>query len=107
MSEVQGAFYAEFLDDYYAECDEHLTAVRHDLLALEHSVGQPRVDRPLLDRLLRGLHSIKGLSAMVGVTGAEQIAHQMESYLRALSQDSLALTTEAMDTLIAGAKMLE
>ena len=107
MSEMAVAFYAEFLDDYYAECDEHLAAVRRDLLVLEPSVGQQQVDRQLLDRLLRVLHSIKGLSAMVGATDVEQVAHHMESYLRALRQDHLSLTADAMDALITGVKMLD
>ena len=99
--------FSEYLDDYYAECDEHLTAVRRDLLELESLVDQPHADLSLLDGLLRGLHTIKGLSGMVSVTAAEQLAHQMESVLRALRRAQLPLTIEATDLLIAGASTLE
>jgi hypothetical protein len=34
-----GEFFAQFLDDYFAECDEHLTLVRRHLLALEEQAG--------------------------------------------------------------------
>ena len=35
-----GDFFAQFLDDYFAECDEHLTLVRRHLLALEEQAGR-------------------------------------------------------------------
>ncbi len=100
-------FFDEFLDDYFAECEEHLTVVRRNLLALEPLVNQPTVDRLLLDELLRSFHSLKGLSGMVGVKEAEQLAHYMESYLRDLRSQQVVLTGEGMDALIGGTKMLE
>jgi two-component system, chemotaxis family, sensor kinase CheA len=105
--ESDDGFFAEFLDDYFAESEEHLTDLRRGMLALEEFVHQPQISRPLLDELFRSFHSLKGISGMVGVREAEQLAHQMESYLRALRQDQLRLAPEGMDTLIAGTKMLE
>jgi two-component system chemotaxis sensor kinase CheA len=106
-SDSNNEFFAEFLDDYFAECDEHLTAVRRNLLALEGFIERPRVDRLLLDELFRSFHSLKGISGMVGVREAEQLAHEMESYLRALRDDQLTLSERGMDALMAGTKMLE
>src|SRR5215216_109274 len=105
--ESDDGFFAEFLDDYFAESEEHLTDLRRGMLALEPFVHQPQISRPLLDELFRSFHSLKGISGMVGVREAEQLAHQMESYLRALRQGQLRLAPEGMDTLIAGTKMLE
>jgi two-component system chemotaxis sensor kinase CheA len=105
--ESNESFFAEFLDDYFAESEEHLTILRRDLLALERFVNKPPVERALLDELFRSFHSLKGISGMVGVREAEQLAHEMESYLRALRQDQAALTEEGIDGLIAGTKMLE
>lgn len=98
---------AEFLDDYYAECDEHLVNVRRGLLALEAFVDQPQVDQGLLEELFRYFHSLKGLSGMVGVKPAEQLAHQVESYMRLLRQGQMALSGAALDALIAATKLLE
>ncbi len=106
-AEANNEFFADFLDDYFAESDEHLTVVRRNLLALDMNVNQPRPDQSLLDQLLRSFHSIKGLSGMVGVREAEQIAHEMESYLRALRSEQVSLTGEGLDALIGGTKMLE
>lgn len=100
-------FFAQFLDDYYAECDEHLTLVRRHLLALEAQVGQARVEQALLDELFRSFHTLKGISAMVGLSAAEQLAHHMESYLRALRQHETVLSSEGIEVLIAGTAMLE
>ena len=107
MSEDNSLDFTEFLDDYFAECDEHLTIMRRDLLDLESFVDQPPVERSLLDELYRSFHTVKGLSGMVGVTTAEQLAHHMESTLRALRKEQLTLTAEVMDALMAGAKVLE
>jgi len=100
-------FFAEFLDDYFAESEEHMTALRRDLLALERFVGMPQIDRPLTDELFRSFHSLKGISGMVGLREAERLAHEMESYLRALREDHTTLSEEGMEALIGGTKMLE
>lgn len=100
-------FYTQFLDDYFAECDEYLAIVRHHILALDPFVGRQRVDRALLDELFRAFHTLKGLSSMVGVTAAEQLAHHVESYLRALRQGQAVLTPEAMTVLMGGTQALE
>ncbi len=103
----ENPFFAEFLDDFFAECDEHLTTVRGALLELEPFVRRADVDRQLLDSLFRGFHSLKGLAGMVGVANVEQLAHQMESYLRVLRQQQIVLSAEALEALIDGTRMLE
>jgi two-component system chemotaxis sensor kinase CheA len=99
-------FFSEFLNDFFAECDEHLTVVRRDLLELDAYVGQNNVPTALLDELLRSFHTLKGLAGMVGVLAVEQIAHQMESYLRALRQ-GIILSTEAQKILSDGTRTIE
>jgi two-component system chemotaxis sensor kinase CheA len=100
-------FFAGFLDDYFAECEEHLIVARRALLSLEASVNQPQVDRALLDELFRSFHSLKGISGMVGARETEQLAHELESYLRAMRQGEATLTPEGMDVLITSVRMLE
>lgn len=41
-SQSEQEFAAQFLDEYYAECDEHLTLVRRNLLALEESLANQK-----------------------------------------------------------------
>ena len=96
-----------FLDDYFAECDEHLSDARRHLLSLEAALGSPGAERSAVEDLFRIFHSIKGISGMVELREAEQLAHEMESYLRALRQRELLLTAEGVDALIDGAQRLE
>ena len=99
--------FLEFLGDYFAECDDHLRIVRNKLLSLENDLSESAIDRAMLDELFRSFHSLKGISGMVGLREAEQIAHQMESYLRALRENQLTLTQDGVDALLNGASMLE
>lgn len=98
--------FAEFLDDYFAECEEHLAVVRQELLALEPLTNR-QADPSILDRLFRRFHSLKGLSRMVGAKEAEDLAHHQESYLRALREQQVVLSSEGFDALMVGAKLLE
>ncbi|MGA9381419.1 MAG: ATP-binding protein, partial [Phormidium sp.] len=100
-------FFANFLDDYFAECDEHIINIRDNLLAIEPQINQPKIEHSLVDKLFVSFHSIKGLSGMVGLREAEQLAHEMESYLRLLREQKVTLTAQAIDGLIHGTTMLE
>jgi two-component system, chemotaxis family, sensor kinase CheA len=100
-------FLDTFLDDYFAEVEEHLAAIRRALLMLEHSVGQRRIDGGILEELFRSFHSLKGIAGMVDHRETESLAHELESYLRALRDGEALLTTAGMDLLIKGAGTLE
>lgn len=100
-------FFANFLDDYFAECDEHISNIRGNLLAIEQQINQPPIERSLLDKVFISFHSIKGLSGMVGLKEAEELAHEMESYLRLLREQKVTLTSAGIDALINGTTMLE
>lgn len=105
--ENRSEFFDQFLDDYYAECDEHLVAIRRSLVALEDDVNTRTVDRTLLDNLFRSFHTLKGISGMVGLSAAEQLAHHLESYLRELREGTVVLTAPGFEALAAGVSLLE
>ena len=98
---------SDFLDDYFAECDEHLFGARRLLLALETSIGRADINRTVLDELFRHFHSLKGISGMVEVRAAEELAHRLEDYLRALRAGDVGLTREGLDALFDGMQTLE
>ncbi|HAN73791.1 MAG TPA: chemotaxis protein CheA, partial [Planktothrix sp. UBA8402] len=100
-------FFDDFLEDYFAECEEHLAVVRRELLTFESSINQSPLERSSLNELFRCFHSLKGLSGMVGVGLAEELAHEMESYLRVLRDQQIVLSSPGFDALIAGTKILE
>jgi two-component system chemotaxis sensor kinase CheA len=94
------------MDDYFAEADEHLLAIRRCLLMLD-GVERPDRSSPVLEELFRSCHSLKGISAMVELREAEVLAHHMESCLRAIRQGDTALEPANLETLLAGANALE
>src|ERR1044071_10158080 len=103
----RGEFFDQFLDDYYAECDEHLVSIRRSLLTLEDEVDAHTVDRTVLDNLFRSFHTLKGISGMVGLGAAEQLAHHLESYLRELRDGTVVLSQPGFEALASGVSLLE
>ena len=96
----------EFIDDYFAECDEHLSVIRRILLGVE-SRPAPAFDSSELSELARRLHTLKGLSGMVGLAPAEELAHTLEDVLRgSVMVDALA-AKDVVDCLFAGIGLLD
>lgn len=98
-------FFESFLEDYFAECDEHLTSIKKNLLKLEEDINN--VPKGVYDELFRSFHTIKGLSAMVGVAPAENLSHELESYLKLLKSGAQNITLEGLDVLREGVRTLE
>jgi two-component system, chemotaxis family, sensor kinase CheA len=105
-SEQQEPLASGFMDDYFAEAEEHIIAVRRSLLLLE-SAPDRTLPPAVLEDLYRSFHSLKGISAMVDLREAELLAHEMESCLRGLRQGVVAPTPASVETLVDGAKLLE
>src|SRR5262245_5398801 len=91
------AFFTEFLDDYFAESEDHLAAARQQLTMLESSAQRGSVDAKAVEELLRNFHSLKGLAAMVGFDEIAQIAHRLEDYLRNLKQPNAVVHPEDVE----------
>jgi two-component system, chemotaxis family, sensor kinase CheA len=99
-------FIAPFMEDYFAEAEEHLTAVRHGLLLIEAAIGG---DPPaaVVEELFRSFHSLKGISAMVELREAERLAHEMESALGSVRDRQFVLSASGFEALVDAAHMLE
>jgi two-component system chemotaxis sensor kinase CheA len=107
MSDERTDFTASFIDDYFAESEEHLTVVRRSLLMLESAIGHRDPPMPVIEELFRSFHSLKGLSAMVELREAERLAHEMETYLGSIRDGQFILTGSGFQALVDGANMLE
>jgi two-component system chemotaxis sensor kinase CheA len=106
MSTGSGNLFAEFLEDYFAESEEHLSSARQNLLALENA-GTAEVQNVSITNLLRSFHSLKGLSAMVGVNEITQLSHLIEEYLRQAQTSHAAPNASALDKLRKGVDGIE
>ena len=97
----------EFRAAYLAEVDEHLGAINGLLLAVETASRDKKPSPRDLRELMRLLHTIKGLSAMVGIEPVVTIAHRMETVLRAADRAGGLLGGRALEALIAGTRAIE
>ena len=98
---------AEFLSAYVAETDEQLTAASARLLGIEAALRKNETSPRAVRDLFRALHTIKGLSAMVGVEAVVTIAHKMESVLRAADRAGGVLASGAVDAMLEGVRAIE
>lgn len=98
---------SEFVAGFLAEADDLLALANTSLLAAEvaskHGAQSPRAVR----EAFRALHTIKGLSGMVGVDPVVALAHRMESLLRLADQGATRLTPESVDLLLQGVRAIE
>ena len=98
---------SEFVSGFLAEADDLLALANTSLLAAEiaskHGGQSPRAVR----EAFRALHTIKGLSGMVGVEPVVALAHRMESLLRLADQGVTRLTPESVDLLLQGVRAIE
>jgi two-component system, chemotaxis family, sensor kinase CheA len=97
----------EFLGAYLAEADEQLSLANGTLLEIEASIRNQQTNPRAVRDLFRALHTLKGLSAMVGVEPVVAIAHRMETSLRVADREGGALTAAAVDTLLRGVRAIE
>jgi two-component system, chemotaxis family, sensor kinase CheA len=106
MTDRPADFIASFMDDYFAESDEHLTAVRRNLLLLEGAVDG-EAPAPVVEELFRSFHSLKGISAMVELKEAERLAHEMETCLGLVREHRAVLSAPGFEALVDAVTALE
>lgn len=102
--DTQDTFESDFAE-YVAECDEHLVTARQLLLSAE--TMPERIDPGQINELFRNFHTIKGLSGMVSLREAEDLAHQVENYLGAIRKHETALSPEGVDLVLASVQRVE
>src|SRR5436189_221745 len=107
MSDRPADFIASFMDDYFAESEDHLAAVRRSLLMLESAIDSHDPPIAVVEALFRSFHSLKGISAMVELREAERLAHEMETCLGLMRDRRFVLTAAGFEALVDGANLLE
>lgn len=90
----------EVLDELLIESQEHLESIEPDLLQLERN--PEAVDSELINRIFRGIHSIKGGFGFLGISTIQNLAHVMESVLMKIRDGKLTPTPEMVDVLLQG-----
>jgi two-component system chemotaxis sensor kinase CheA len=112
MSEPQPICQDNLLDsllgDFLDESDQLLTQLNKNLLRLDEwarSLADDHHDRPdpeLLNEMFRAAHSLKGLSAMLGLTDINTLTHKIENVFDAARSHQLAVNADVVDLVFLG-----
>lgn len=99
----------EFRGAFVAEAEEHLSAVQSLLLDVERGLREEkgRAAPRELRELMRLLHTVKGLAAMVGVDQIVTLAHRMESVVRSAERAGGLMNEHAIEVMIAATRSIE
>jgi len=92
----------ELLMMFIEESREHLQQLEEDLMALEQNAK----DDELINRIFRGVHSLKGSSGFFGLKQITKLSHSMESLMSRVRDKELPVTQESIDVLLAGGDKL-
>ncbi|HEY6880207.1 MAG TPA: ATP-binding protein, partial [Polyangiales bacterium] len=96
----------EFVAGYLAEVEEHLANADDQLLKLERAAAAGAPQLRMLRELFRALHTIKGLSAMVGVEPVVELAHELEAILRTRDRTATPLHAAGVELLFRGGRAI-
>ncbi len=99
------------LESFHEEAAEHLETVAATLNRLSETVSSPvAVSNGIRDQLhvvRRGVHTLKGAAAVVGVESVAAWGHEFEDFLDWLHDDAPGITPEVIRALFAGSDLLE
>src|SRR5687768_15812785 len=99
---VDDEFFDGVLGDFLDESGQLLERLNENLLRLDQSAAAlaedalVRCDGELMNEMFRAVHSLKGLSAMLGLADINDLTHRVESLFDAVRKDELPLTPEAL-----------
>ena len=109
MSEPEAVARDEFFDsllgDFLDESGQLLDRLNEDLLQLDEwvrSLGDDhnqRCDDELMNDMFRSAHSLKGLSAMLGMNDINGLTHKVENVFDAARKDELIITGDCVELM--------
>jgi two-component system chemotaxis sensor kinase CheA len=88
----------DLVQDYLAECQEHLATIENDLLLIEQAGAE--IDEQLVNRVFRAAHSIKGGAGFFDLSKIQALAHQTESVLDLVRSRQMIPTPEVVSILL-------
>lgn len=95
----------ELLGMFVQEAMEHLETIEPDLLTLEEKGKE--TEGEIINRLFRGVHSIKGSAGFFGLGSITKLSHNMENLLGKVRERTMEPTPAVTDSLLAGLDKLK
>ena len=100
------------LGDFLDESDQLLTQLNERLLQLDEWVHaldadhQQPCDANLLNEMFRAAHSLKGLSAMLGLADINNLTHKIENVFDAARKNELTVNGDVTELVFMGLDQL-
>ena len=88
----------ELVAEFVVESNEHLADIENELLAIEEGGGAD--DGELVNKVFRGVHSIKGAAGFLGLDVIKQLAHSLENVLNKIRSNELVATSSTTDVML-------
>jgi two-component system, chemotaxis family, sensor kinase CheA len=95
----------EILDSFVVESREHLNVVEDELLNLEKQSGDAQ-DEESINRIFRGIHTIKGGAGFMALEKINALSHVMETLLSMVRSNEITADGKIIDALLAGVDLL-
>lgn len=94
----------EILDGFIIESREHLNVVEDELLQLEKQRGSPEGDS--INKIFRGIHTIKGSAGFLGFENINSLSHVMETLLSMMRAGEIIPNATIIDILLESVDIL-
>jgi two-component system chemotaxis sensor kinase CheA len=96
----------QYAELFLTESREHVACVNQALLLLERQATGPAATEAV-DEIFRAVHTVKGMSAMMGYAVVAELSHELESVLDRVRRGALSIDADMMDAFFNGADLLE
>jgi two-component system chemotaxis sensor kinase CheA len=90
----------EILEEFFVEAEESLDDIEQDLIKLEALSESGEQDSEVIDRLFRGVHTLKGGAGFLGLDKMAQLAHAGENLMDEVRSDKIVVNKGVMDALL-------
>ncbi|HWR97983.1 MAG TPA: chemotaxis protein CheA [Candidatus Methanoperedens sp.] len=93
-------------DEFVIEAEELLETLADRLAELERAAEEGGARPDTVNDVFRSMHTLKGLSGMLGLTGIAELSHGLENLLDKVRLGKVALHQGTIDALFAGVEAL-
>ncbi|HIJ59198.1 MAG TPA: response regulator [Nitrospirae bacterium] len=99
-------FTKRLLKTFKIEADGHVKSIVEGLLEIER-LGFDGEIQPIIDKIFRNAHSLKGSARTVGIFSIEEICQEIESLFSNIRKGYLPLTKKIVETLFNACSILD
>ncbi len=90
----------EILEEFFIEAEESLDEIEQDLIKLEAMSEGSEYDPEVIDRLFRGVHTLKGGAGFLGLEKMASLAHAGENLMDEIRSEKVKVNKDVMDALL-------